>query len=110
MSSISADSYPSRASNQANSGSADSGGGGVSGLAHPLAETSETTPDRPTVSGADLHFDPAAPRPNSSVGHEVHGPVGAPQTTLRHDSAAPGQEGFPAGWQQASPSQTVAGA
>jgi hypothetical protein len=102
---LSADAYPSRASNQANSGQ-DSGGGFdrfMDANVHPAyakaGEPASESPPRQTVNPAtDLHHDPS----KVPAGTETLGAMHAPQMTRAYPNAAPGKEGFPAGWTQAS--------
>jgi hypothetical protein len=114
MTTISADSYPSRGSGS-NSGQADSGMNNIQRFAADNVKISpedlatlgkdDSTPDRPTVQPEDLHHNPSAPRPG--VTSEVHGAMHSPQTTRSYPSAALGSEGFPAGWAQAQNPQAA---
>lgn len=84
----------------------DSGSVSDEDLVHPAyrgASPDSETPPRPGVDDADLYH-PGVADPTK----EVHGALGKPQTTLKHPNARLGTEGFPAGWTQASPNQTVA--
>lgn len=99
--SISADSYPSRGS-----GNQDSGGSddldrfmqhNVSPSMASVGPSGDSAPPREAVTAADLHHDPK----KVPAGTEALGAMHSPQTTRAYPSAAPGKEGFPAGWTQA---------
>ena len=105
MTTISADSYPSRGSGS-NSGQADSDMNSVQRFAADNVKISpedlatlgkdDSTPDRPTVQQSDLHYDPK----NVPARTETLGAMHRPTDTRKYPAAH--EPGFPQGWTSAA--------
>lgn len=106
--SVSADSYPSRSAVERDGGSGNFDKFMANNVHPAYAEAGpsggdDAPPREYAGPGIDhLVASRGAPRPVSSVAGEVHGALHRPVTTLRHDSAALGENGFPSGWRQAA--------